>query len=99
MSRLDLSPEERALLARYARGADEGASLLFFYVVVLIPPIAFSVYGLIRRDPIALVVAFGSLLCLVIWRVWSDFGSGRVFNSLMKKVSEFEASQNNVGGE
>ncbi len=93
MTRLDLNPEEKALLHRFVRGPGDELSSAVFYCAVLAPPIAFAIYGLIRRDPVALFVAFGSLLCLVVWRVWTEHSSSRCFNSLMKKISEFEASQ------
>ncbi len=98
MTRLDLNPEEKTLLHRFARGSDDQLSSVVFYCAVLAPPIAFAMYGLIRKDPVALFVAFGALLCLVVWRIWSEQSSSSCFNSLIKKVSEFEASQGKDSG-
>lgn len=85
MSSLDLTDEERALITQAAAGHGTLMNGVFYFSI-LAPPVVFAAYGLIKKDYVALFVAFASLLLLVSWRLVADASVNRVFRELAKKI-------------
>jgi hypothetical protein len=84
---LDLTPEERALLQRW-RGQSEKAFAYFaYYGAILLPIVAFATYGLLKRDVIALAVAFAGLLLHQIHRIVTDLSRSALYRSLANKIA------------
>lgn len=81
------TPEEENLLRLFA--TDKGnLDRLWFYVAVLAAPVAMAIYGLLRRDYLALAVAFFGLLVLVAWSIARELSHVAQFRSVSQKLVE-----------
>ena len=80
-----LTPEEENLLRLMAteRG---NLDRLWFYVAVLLAPVAMAVYGFVQRDYIALAVAFFGLLVLVVWSITRELKHAAHFRTIAEKL-------------
>lgn len=90
MSKLGLTQEERALVARMAIVQESTLQRLSFYSAALLPAVAFGVYGVIRADIVALIVGYSALLLFTYWRLSGEFGATSIFNSICAKIDAFE---------
>jgi hypothetical protein len=78
--------EEKNLIRIVA--ADKGyADRLWFYVAVLIAPLAMAIYGIAQRDYLALTVAFLGLLAMVVWSIWREFRHLPLYRSIFAKLT------------
>ena len=82
---MDFTPEERSLIAYYAQ--QEGALRHWgFHLALLTPILMFGGYGLLRRDIIALALAFFALLGVVLWYVLASRRYGQHLGSICHKL-------------
>ncbi len=66
---------------------------VYFYGCVLTPPIAFAVYGFIKSDVFAMLIAFLGLIVFVAWFLSQSLGAVKILNSICQKiVQNLEAS-------
>jgi hypothetical protein len=83
---LQFTLEEQRLIASYTR--DRGPrDWMSFYVAVLVAPIGFALYGMVKGDVIAMAVAFFGLLALVAWGVSSAIRDWRLVKAICVKLS------------
>ncbi len=89
-SKLELTREERALVAQVASAKQPRLHRLWFYSAALLPAVGFGVYGIIRADLIALALGFAGLVLFCYWRIASEFRAAPLFDSLCSKIDAFE---------
>lgn len=89
---MDLSKEELDLLHAYAKSETAGRRW-GFYVAVLLPVVLFTVYGTIREDYIALLVAVIGLLGYVLWHISSEARYAVLVQSIAAKVLAARSSE------
>jgi hypothetical protein len=88
-SDLKLTPEERAALRRW-RAQYDTPRRLGYYAAILLPMVWFAIYGVIRRDVVAVSIAFAGILLYQLWGV-SDYLSRAPLNrSLICKIAQRE---------
>jgi hypothetical protein len=68
-------------------------SWLGFYAAILVPIVVFAIYGLVRRDIVAMGIAFGGLLLYQIWKIATDLSRIAIYRSLMTKMAAREAGR------
>ena len=88
MSDLELTREERALLAAIAHDRHTVFSRLALTASIIGPCVAFAIYGWVKQDPVALLIAFAGLFGFLFWRTWSELSHLGTFKSVSKKVVE-----------
>jgi hypothetical protein len=88
MSDLGLTHEERAYVERLA--AASSTSYLAFYAALLLPLLAFAGYGILKRDFIAELIAFGGLCSFVLWRIGHEIARVPLCRSAFRKIVEHE---------
>ena len=91
MSDTAFTTEERALVHSWSVRGGRG-SWLAYYAAILVPMVLFAVYGVIKRDVIAVAIAFGGLLLYQLWNIAHDHSRRDIYRSLMMKVAEREAN-------
>ena len=92
MSDVAFTPEERALLMRRSGRSQDMGSRIAFYLAILLPMVAFAIYGLVRRDVVAIAIAFGGILLYQLWTIAYEFARVETYRSLMTKLAEREAN-------
>jgi len=92
MSKLDLTHAERRYVARIASSDVRGGQRLAFYAAVLAPLFAFAAYGLVRRDVVALALAFAGLAAFLLWRIAQEMASAPLYFSVLSKVEAYESA-------
>lgn len=92
MSKLGLTPAQRRYVARIASADHRGGQRLAFYTAVLGPLFAFAAFGLIRRDVVALALAFAGLAAFLIWRIAQEMASAPLYLSVFSKIEAFESA-------
>lgn len=92
-SDLDLTAEEHALLQRWCAQSSSVRVYLGYYGAILLPMIAFAIYGLIKRDVIALSIAFAGLLIYQLYRIATDFDRSGLYQSLFRKIAARELAK------
>ena len=88
MSDLGLTPEERGYVERLAAASSK--SYLAFYAAVLLPLLAFAGYGIVKRDFVAELIAFGGLCLFMLWRVGHEIARVPLCRSAFRKIVEHE---------
>jgi hypothetical protein len=92
-SDLDLTAEEHALLQRWCAQSSSVRLYLGYYGAILLPMIAFAIYGFLKRDAIALSIAFAGLLIYQLYRIATDFDRSGLYRSLFKKLAARELAK------
>ena len=87
---LNLTKDERGVFEDMAHDRHSLKSRLGFYGSLLVPLVAFAVYGAIKQDFVALLVAFGGLFLFVLWRPGYEFGRVETYKAACRKVVEHE---------
>ena len=90
MSKLGLTPEERAYAARVALIQPGNAHRLAFYTAALAPTFCFGIYGILRQDLVALEIGFGGLVLFVVWRIGFGLRYSALLHSMLAKVDAYE---------
>ena len=90
MSKLGLTKEERALVAQLAVTSESRFHRLWYYSAALAPALGFGVYGLVRADLVALIVALLAFAFFTYWHIASEIKATPLFFSLCKKIDAFE---------
>ncbi len=85
---IDFSKEEQYLIQQYAKKGDRRWEALSFYAVILLPLLAFAVYGLVRQDIIAMSFAFFGLFLPVLWYIFTQAQYSKLLHSICKKLEE-----------
>lgn len=82
------TPEEQRLLRAFAneKGSD---SRLWFYGSVLFAPVVFAVYGVLRQDYGAVLVAFIGLVAFTAWLVVGDARHAQALQGVCRKLVAF----------
>jgi hypothetical protein len=93
MSSTEFTPEERALMHSWSGRRHAMGSWLAFYAAILMPMVAFAAYGVVKRDVIAVAIAFGGVLLYQLWSIAHDFSRRETYRSLMTKIAEREAAR------
>jgi len=75
--------EEKALIQEYAYST--APKRTFFYVMMVLTPIAAEVYGIMEKDIPAMIIGFLSLLALLIWVLTSSWGDAKLLTSICTK--------------
>ena len=79
------TPDEEALIRLGAK--DRGnADRLWFYAAVLVAPLLMALYGLMRKDYIALAVAFFALFIMVGWWIARERKYAAEYRSMFRKL-------------
>ena len=89
MTELDLTDEERALVARWALIKADNGSRLSFYAAALFPALVFGIYGMLHKDIVALGLAFVGLVGFLVWRVSRELRFAPLHHSLFVKLDTF----------
>lgn len=97
MGDLRLTNEEREIFEAMARDRNGRWSRLTFYGSIVGPFLAFAVYGAIKRDLAALLIAFGGLFLFLLWRLSYEFDRLDTYKAACKKVVEHERTNANIG--
>lgn len=84
---MDFTPEEQSLINYYARGTT-ALEHWGFVLAVLVPVLAFALYGLSRRDLIALGMSFFALLGCFAWYVLTGRRHGVVLASICRRLQQ-----------
>jgi hypothetical protein len=92
-SDLDLTAEEHALLQRWCAQSSSVRVYLGYYGAILLPMIAFAIYGLIKHDAIALSIAFAGLLIYQLYRIATDIDRSGLYQSLFRKIAARELAK------
>jgi hypothetical protein len=90
MSKLGFTEEEQNYLAQIAVIKESRFGRVGFYSAVLVPAMAFGVYGLVRADLLALGLAFAALVYFSIWRIVAEVRHAPLYVSICSKVAAFE---------
>ena len=93
MGDLRLTKEERSVFEASATDRNTRRSLLTFYGSIIIPFLAFGIYGTIKTDFAAIVLAFGGLMVFLFWRIGRDFEVFEIHKAACKKVVEHERAR------
>ena len=93
MSDIAFTPEERALLHSWSGRGRYAGSWVAYYAAILIPMVVFAVYGVVKRDVVAVAIAFGGILLYQLWSIANDLSRREIYRSLMTKVAEREAAR------
>ncbi len=88
MSDLKLTKEERELFAAMAQDRHGPFSRLTFYATTIGPCIVFAIVGVLRKDFVALLVAFCGLLGFLVWRINSELERLELYKSACRKIVE-----------
>jgi hypothetical protein len=80
-----LTRDERELLYSWRRTATP-MSWLGYYIAILVPMTAFALYGIAKRDVVAVGIAFGGLLLYSLWNIASQFGRGESYRRIAAKL-------------
>jgi hypothetical protein len=83
------TPDEEALIRLGAKGRGI-ADRLWFYAAVLVGPLLMALYGLVRRDYLALAVAFFALFALVVWSILREQRYAAHYLSMFRKLEASE---------
>jgi hypothetical protein len=98
MGDLRLTREERGVFEASAADRNTRRSLFTFYGSIIIPFLAFGIYGTIRTDFAALVLAFGGLMVFLFWRIGRDLEVFETHKAACKKVVEHERAGESSSG-
>jgi hypothetical protein len=86
-----LTSEERLVLHRWSDQCDTPyRRFLGHYAAIFLPMASFAGYGVIRRDWIALLIAFAGLFLYQIWEVSYNVSRAAVHRALLTKLAERE---------
>lgn len=89
MSELDLTKEEKDLVAAMTR--NQGVwSTIGFYSAAVVPSLLFAGYGVSAENLVAMAVAFGALLFFVIWLISRELSYVAPFLSIFRKIMAHE---------
>jgi hypothetical protein len=88
---LELTPEERGLLLRWRAQSETLLAYLGYYGAILLPMVAFAAYGIIKRDVIALSIAFAGLLIYQLYRIATELSQLALYQSLASKIADVSA--------
>jgi hypothetical protein len=83
--RLDLTPEERRLVAGMCR-EDSLVTWVGYFVTMLAPAFAFEYFGLMTGSAAAFVTGFFCVLLVLFWRIGEQFRSQHTYAQLFRKV-------------
>lgn len=100
MSKFGLTATERRYVARIAATDHRGGQRVAFYAAVLAPLFGFAAYGMMRRDVVALALAFAGLAAFLFWRIAQEMASAPLYFSVFSKIEAFEsapAPESNAG--
>jgi len=92
MSKLGLTHAERRYVARIASTDPRGGQRVAFYTAVLAPLFAFAAFGIVRRDVVALALAFAGLATFLIWRIAQEIASAPLYFSVFSKIEASESA-------
>ena len=90
MGDLRLTDEERGIFEALAHDRYSRWSRFLFYASVIVPLLAFGVYGTATQDLAALIIGFGGLFFFVLWRLTQEFEHVETYKSASKKIVEHE---------
>ena len=90
MNELGFTEQEQSYVTRIAGVKVTSFYRVWFYSALLVPFIAFGIYGLVRGDLIALGLAFTALVFFSIWRIASEIKHAPLFFSIFSKIAEYE---------
>lgn len=90
MSKLNLTDEERALVAQMAASSESVYSRLWFYAACLVPGVSFGIYGAIQKDMVALGLGFLALCLFIGWSISNEIKNTPFYVALFKKIDAFE---------
>ncbi len=93
MSRLGLSPEEAALVRRFAATTGGRRQVIGFHAALLTPLIAFGVYGIAAQELGTLAIAFLCVCASIVWRASTDVARYPLFHSVFSKIDAFESER------
>jgi hypothetical protein len=85
---IEFTKEEKVLIHQYAKRGDRHWEALSFYAVILLPLLAFAIFGLVRQDVIAMSIAFFGLFLSALWYIFSQGRPSNLFCSICKKLEE-----------
>ena len=84
-SDLDFTPEERAALRRWHAQYDKPYRF-GYYVALLVPMVLFAVYGIVKRDVIAISIAFAGVLIYHTCAIADYVSRAPQYRSLLTKI-------------
>jgi hypothetical protein len=87
---LSLTPEEAAYVAYVAHARNVWSQQIGWHASVTLPSLALAIFGIVRHDDAAFIVAFAVLLGAMWLRIPGQLRSGRTFQSVCRKIDEFE---------
>ena len=90
MSDLPLSKDELALLHRLASERTSAFYRHGFDAATVLPVLAFAIFGFVKRDLVALGLAFFGLLALYLWRISAESGMTPIYRSISQKVLQHQ---------
>lgn len=97
MGGLNLSQDEQALIHRVAGERSDAFHRIGFHLATLGPVLAFALFGLVRRDLLALALAFFSLLGLTCWRIAAEVRWFPLYRSLCQKLLAHQQAERSPG--
>jgi predicted cobalt transporter CbtA len=92
-SKLGLTPEEEAVVAYFARGAGDVTQRILWHFATIGPSTALAVYGMIKHEDGALVVAFFVMAAIQLIRTPSEARYAKLYRSIFAKIDTFERSE------
>jgi len=96
MSEMGFSEEERNFVELLARDRHGVSSRFGFYASVLVPVFFFGVFGVLRRDFMAVAIALVGLFIFVWWRLSTELANLKVHRSVFQKVLNHEKAIESV---
>jgi hypothetical protein len=90
MSKLGLTPEEEAVVAHFARSGSHKLPRLMEHAAQVVPSLAVGIYGIVKQEQDALVVAvvLGIMLQAFRWPVEVRYAA--LYRSIFSKIDAFE---------
>jgi len=92
MSQLNLTDEERAMIAAMTAPHQGVGYRVASYASVLVPVTLIACYGILRSDIVAVSVAYGGLLIYMGWQMVSELRYVKLWNSVFRKIVEHESA-------
>jgi hypothetical protein len=89
-----LTPEEQSTITRYLARPPRGRADYFSaFAVYLVPSFLFVLYGLWKRDFVAVALAYLTLLIAIVYIIGYQTRSSGLFYTAIQKLAEHQSDQ------
>ncbi len=88
MSKLNLTDEELELVKRTVQ--ENNSEFIWYYISILVPFVAYGIYGIIIKDYINLAISMFGLLGIFIWHLYREVVYFPIFKSIFQKIVNYE---------